>query len=151
MIVLPLFIDIWYVNFSIKMLKIISISTNIYKIYECGPLSLYISLVNNSIDPKTLYWLTLINYLHQHINLLIKYQFNPIKNLSFQLVGCQPTPHTLCDIEYIRTPTYRTLSSSIIMYVSSFVRTRLINNLGYGQLSNSNCSHNLVPMHGRNH
>ena len=68
MIVLPLFIDIWYVDFSLKILIIISIFTNIHRPYVCDPLVLYISLVNNSIDPITPYWSTLINFLRERID-----------------------------------------------------------------------------------
>ena len=45
-----------------------SISTNMYRPYVCDPLGLYISLVNNSIGVIILYWSTLINYPHQHID-----------------------------------------------------------------------------------
>ena len=45
-----------------------SISTNINRPYVCDPLGLYLSLVNNSIDQITLYWSTLINYQHPHID-----------------------------------------------------------------------------------
>ena len=68
MIVLPLFIDIWYVDFSLKTLIIISIFTNIHRPYVCDPLVLYISLVNNSIDPITPSWSTLINFLRELID-----------------------------------------------------------------------------------
>ena len=43
----PLFLDIRYVNFSKKILKIMSLSTNIHCDYMCDPLGPYISLVNN--------------------------------------------------------------------------------------------------------
>ena len=66
-VVLPLFIDIWNEVFH-KTLIIMSISTNIHKPYVCDPLGPYISLVNNSIDQITHYWLTLINYPHPHID-----------------------------------------------------------------------------------
>ena len=81
-----------------------SISTNIYRPYVFGLLSLYISLVYNSIDQKTPYWSTLINYPHQHIDYLFKDRFNPIDRLSCQPVECQGTPHTLRDMEYVSTP-----------------------------------------------
>ena len=42
-------------KFLIKTLIILSISTNIHNPYLCDPLSLYISLVNKSIDPITPY------------------------------------------------------------------------------------------------
>ena len=64
-VVLSLFIDrhlVW--GFCIKTLIIISISTNIHKPYVCDPLGPYISLVNNSIDQRTPYWSTFINYPH---------------------------------------------------------------------------------------
>ena len=67
-VVLPLFIDIWNEIFFIKTLIIMSISTNIHKPYVCDPLGPYISLVNNYIDQITLYWSTLINYPHPHID-----------------------------------------------------------------------------------
>ena len=51
----------------IKILIIMSISTNIHRPYVCDPLSPYISLVHNSIDQITSYWPTLINYPFQHI------------------------------------------------------------------------------------
>ena len=66
-VVLPPFIDIWNEVFFIKTLIIMSISTNIHKSYVWDPLGPYISLVNNSIDQITPYWLTLINYPHLHI------------------------------------------------------------------------------------
>ena len=47
-------------EFFIKTLIIITISTNIYIIYVCDPLDLYISLVNNSIDQITSYWSILL-------------------------------------------------------------------------------------------
>ena len=59
-----------------------SISTNIHRPYVCDPLGPYISLVNNSIDQITPYWVTLINYPHPLIDLLIKDWFNPIDRLS---------------------------------------------------------------------
>ena len=67
-VVLPLFIDIWNEVFFIKTLIIMYISTNIHKPYVCDPLGPYISLVNNSMDQITLYWSTLINYPHPHID-----------------------------------------------------------------------------------
>ena len=66
--ILPLFIDIWYEVFFIKFYIIMSKSTNIHRPYVCDPLGPYLSLVNNSIDQITTYWLTLINYPHQHID-----------------------------------------------------------------------------------
>ena len=54
--------------YFIKTLIIMSISTNIHRPYVCDPLGLYISLVNNYIDQITLYWSTLINYPHPHID-----------------------------------------------------------------------------------
>ena len=44
----------------IQTIIIMSISTNIHRTYVCDPLGPYISLVNNSIDPITPYWSTLI-------------------------------------------------------------------------------------------
>ena len=79
------------------------ISTNIHRPYVCDPLGLYISLVNNSMDQITPYWLTLINYPHQHIDKLIKDRFTSIDRLCCQPVGCQATPRTLGDIKYVRT------------------------------------------------
>ena len=76
-----------------------SMSINIHRRCVCDPLGLYISLVNNFISP-----ITLINYLHQQIDSLIKDRFNPIDRLSCQPIGCQATPHTLEAMEYIRTP-----------------------------------------------
>ena len=61
MVVRPLFIDTWYVDFFIKTLIVMSVSTNIHRTYVCDPLGPYISLVNNSIDLITPYWLILIN------------------------------------------------------------------------------------------
>ena len=55
-------------GFFIKTLIIIFIFTNIRRPYVCDPLDEYISLVNNSIDQITSFWLTLINYPHQHID-----------------------------------------------------------------------------------
>ena len=55
-------------EFFIKTYIIMSISTNIHRPYVCDPLGPYISLVNNSIDQITPYWLTLINYQHQDID-----------------------------------------------------------------------------------
>ena len=46
-----------------KILIIMSISTNIHRPYVCDTLCPYISLVNNSIDQITTYWSTLINYM----------------------------------------------------------------------------------------
>ena len=68
MVVLPLFIDIWFVNFCIKTLIIMSIFTNIHKPYVCDPIYPYISQVDNPIDPITSYCLTFMNYLYQYIN-----------------------------------------------------------------------------------
>ena len=78
------------------------ISTNIHKIYVCDPLGLYILLVNKLIDPIIPYWLKFINYLHQHIDQLIKDRFNPIHRLSFQATLC-----TLGDMDYIRTSLWK--------------------------------------------
>ena len=64
------------------------ISTNIHRPYVCNLLGPYISLVNHSIDQITPYWLTLINYSHQHVDLLSKDRFNPIDRLSCQPIGC---------------------------------------------------------------
>ena len=47
--------------------------------------------------------------------------------------------------------TYVTFPSSITMYVQSFIYARLMNDLGYGQLSNPNGSLKLVLMHVRSH
>ena len=55
-------------GFFIKILMMMSISTNLYRSYMCDPLGPYISLVNKSIGPITPYWSNLINYLHQHID-----------------------------------------------------------------------------------
>ena len=90
-------------GFFIKTLIIMSMLTNIHRPYVCDPLSPYISLVNNSIDQITSYWLILINYQHQHIDLSINDRFNPIERLSCQPVGCQTIPRTLEDMEYVRT------------------------------------------------
>ena len=57
-VVLHLFIDIWCQVFFIKTLIIMSISTNIHRLYLCDPLSPYISLVNTSINQITPYWST---------------------------------------------------------------------------------------------
>ena len=54
------------INFFIKTLKIMFIFTNIHRPYVCNPLGLYISLVNNSLDPIKLYLSMLISYSHQH-------------------------------------------------------------------------------------
>ena len=59
-----------------------STSINIYRPSMCDPLGPDISLVNNSIDLKISYWLTLINYLHKNIDKLIDDRFNPIDKLS---------------------------------------------------------------------
>ena len=42
-------------EFFIKIVIIMSISTNIYKLYVYDLMSPYVSLVNNSIDPIKLY------------------------------------------------------------------------------------------------
>ena len=55
-------------KFFIKIIIIMSISTNIHRPYVCDPLGPYISLVSNSIDQITLYWSTLINYPRQQID-----------------------------------------------------------------------------------
>ena len=90
-------------GFFIKTLIIMYVSTNIHRPYVCDPLGPYISLVNNSIDQITPYWSTLINYLHRHIDSLIKNRFNPIDRLSWQPIGCQATPRTQGDMEYVRS------------------------------------------------
>ena len=46
---------------------------------------------------------------------------------------------------------YRTFPSSITMSLFSFISTRLMNDLGYGQLSNPNWSLKLVLMRVKNH
>ena len=81
-----------------------SISTNIQRPCVCEYLGPYISLVNNSIGPIIPYWSTLINYPHQHIDQLINDQFNLIDQFSCQPIGCQATPYTLGDMEYVKTP-----------------------------------------------
>ena len=55
-------------RFFIKTLIIMSISTNIPRPYVCDPFGPYISLVNNYLDNIISYWLTLMNYPHQHID-----------------------------------------------------------------------------------
>ena len=90
-------------GFFIKTLIIMSISTNIHRLYVCDPLGPYISLVNNSIDQITPYWSTIINYPYPHIDLLIEDRFNLIDRLSCQPVRCQATPRTVGDIGYVRT------------------------------------------------
>ena len=55
-----------------KLCIIMFVSTNIHRPYTCDPLGPYTSLVNNFIDPITHHWSTFINYLYQHIYLLIK-------------------------------------------------------------------------------
>ena len=50
-VILHLFGDIGLSKLFIQSLKIISISTNVYRLYACDLLGLYILLVNNSIDP----------------------------------------------------------------------------------------------------
>ena len=55
-------------GFFIKTLIIMFITTNIHRPYVCDPLGPYILLCNNYIDPITPYWLTLVNYPHQHID-----------------------------------------------------------------------------------
>ena len=55
-------------GFFINTLIIVSISTNIYRTYECDLLGPYISLVNNFVDVIPPYWSTFINYLYQHID-----------------------------------------------------------------------------------
>ena len=55
-------------GYFIKILIIMSISTNIHTPYMCHPLGPYISIVNNSINSPKSYWSTLINYLYQHID-----------------------------------------------------------------------------------
>ena len=69
MVVLPLFIDIKYVEFH-KTLRVMSISTNIYRLYMRDPLGQYILLFDNTIDLITLIG-QLINYLYQLIVSLI--------------------------------------------------------------------------------
>ena len=80
-----------------------SISTHIYRPYVCDPLGPYISLVNISIDQIKPYLLILINYLPPHIYKLFMDRFNAIDRLSCQPVGCQATPRTLGDMEYVKT------------------------------------------------
>ena len=63
----PIYIHLVHESF-IKSLIIMSISTNIHRPYVCNRLGSYISLVNNFIDPITLYWSTLINYLDENID-----------------------------------------------------------------------------------
>ena len=70
-------------TFFIKTFIIMSISTNIYNPYVCDPLGPYISLVDNFIGQITPYCLTLLNYLYQHLDYLIKDEFKPIDKLSF--------------------------------------------------------------------
>ena len=66
----PIFIDVGCMNFFIKTLIIMSISSNIYRPNVCDPLCSYISLINNSIDLMTPYWFTLsIMYANIWINL----------------------------------------------------------------------------------
>ena len=55
-------------GFFIKTLIIMSISTNIHRLYVCDPLGPYILLGNNSIDHITPYWLTLVNYPYQNLD-----------------------------------------------------------------------------------
>ena len=55
-------------RFFMKILIIMSIFINIHKPHVGDPLGSYISLVNNSINPITPYWLKFINYLYQHID-----------------------------------------------------------------------------------
>ena len=55
-------------GFFVKIVIIMSISTNIHRTYVCDPLDLYISLVNNSLEKRIPYWSTLINYPYQHID-----------------------------------------------------------------------------------
>ena len=49
-VILPLRIDIWYVNFSQKPLELYLYPPTSIDL-TCDPLGLYILLVNNSIDP----------------------------------------------------------------------------------------------------
>ena len=51
-------------EFFIKILIIIIVLANIHRPYVCDHLVPYISLVNNSIDSITPYWLTIIIYSH---------------------------------------------------------------------------------------
>ena len=70
-------------------------------------------------------------------------RFNPIDKSN-----CQPIE------SYITSPSryrvyklsYETLPPSVTMYILSFICARLMNNLGYGQLLNANCSFKLVLM-----
>ena len=48
----PIIYRHWVCELFIKNLKIISISTNICKLYVCVPLGPYILIVNNFIDPQ---------------------------------------------------------------------------------------------------
>ena len=52
----------------IKTHILMSISTNIDRLNVYDLIDLYISLVNNSIGPKTSYWSTLFNYPHKYID-----------------------------------------------------------------------------------
>ena len=79
---LPIYRHLKY-KFFTKTIILMFKSINIYRSYVYDPLGLYMSLVNNSIDPITSSWLTFINYLHQHIDKLIIDQFNPFDKLTF--------------------------------------------------------------------
>ena len=124
----------WVCGFFIKPIIIIFISINIHRPYKCDPLGPYISLVNNFIDPITPYCSTLIYYLHQHIDLLIKDQLNLIDRLSCQPIECHATSYTLGDMKNIRTP----------------LCGLTVDDLEYDQLSNPNQALKLVMMHVEN-
>ena len=51
----------WVYELVTKALIILSTSINIHSPYVCVPLSSYISLFNNSIDPIIPYWSIFIN------------------------------------------------------------------------------------------
>ena len=80
-----------------------SILTNIHRHFVYDPLNSYISLVNNSEGLIISYSSTLISYIYQDINQLIKDQFNLVDRLSCYHVGCQAIPRTLEDKDYIIT------------------------------------------------
>ena len=88
----------------IKSIIVMSRFAKVHRPYGCDPLSLYISLVNNSIHPIISYWSTFINYIHQYIYILIKDRFNLIDRSSCQPIGCQATPRILGDMECMKTP-----------------------------------------------
>ena len=55
-------------GFVIKILIIIFIFTNTRRPFVCGPLGLYVLLVNNFTNLITSYWSNFINYLDHHID-----------------------------------------------------------------------------------